>query len=180
MSEAWYADGLRFSCTQCGNCCKNHGDYAFVNLSPRDLQEIPRFLGISVEQFLARYATKEPGHHPTLRMDEPQCPFLDANSRCTIYAVRPMQCRTWPFWRSNLEQETWEGAVKSRCPGVGHGELHSQERIDALAHATESEFTVPGTHPATLPRASPAWPAVPRKDGGMRARHRTSVHFHSS
>jgi Fe-S-cluster containining protein len=141
VSAAWYAEGLRFSCTRCGNCCRNHGDYAFVNLSPRDLAEIPRFLGISAEEFSARYCTKEPGHFPTLRMDAPQCPFLDANSRCTIYSVRPMQCRTWPFWRANLADEaTWNGPVRERCPGIGAGEILSQERIEVQVRQTEADF----------------------------------------
>ncbi|HTF89233.1 MAG TPA: YkgJ family cysteine cluster protein [Planctomycetota bacterium] len=140
-SSVWYSEGLRFSCTQCGNCCRNHGDYAFVNLSRRELEEIPRFLGISTEEFLALYCTKEPGHFPTLRMDTPQCPFLDGKSRCTIYSVRPMQCRTWPFWRSNLVQSTWEGAVNACCPGAGRGELYSKSEIDERADATERNFT---------------------------------------
>jgi len=140
VSDVWYADGLRFSCTQCGNCCRNHGDYSFVNLSPADLEAIPRFLGISAEEFLSRYGTKEPGHFPTLRMDTPRCPFLDADSRCSIYAVRPMQCRTWPFWRANLEQSVWEGAVKACCPGAGRGEHFSRAEVDARADATERPF----------------------------------------
>jgi uncharacterized protein len=144
VSEVWYEQGLRFACTQCGNCCRNHGDYAFVNLSPRDLAEIPRFLGITLEEFMTRYATKEPGHHPTLRMDAPQCPFLDEQSRCTIYAVRPMQCRTWPFWRSNLEQAKWLGAVRERCPGIGQGETFAREHVDAEAARTESDFSPGG------------------------------------
>ncbi len=145
MSESagdkpWYEAGLRFSCTQCGNCCRNHGEYAFVNLGPRELEEIPRYLGISAQEFLERYCTKEPGHFPTLRMDSPQCPFLDSSARCAIYSVRPTQCRTWPFWRSNLEQRTWEGAVSERCPGIGKGELYARESIDTLADATENNF----------------------------------------
>ncbi len=138
--EAWYASGLRFECTQCGNCCRNHGDYSFVNLGPKDLEAIPRFLGISPEEFLARFCTKEPGHFPTLRMDAPQCPFLDAGARCSIYSVRPMQCRTWPFWRSNLERERWDGPVRQCCPGIGSGPVHSREEIDARAEATENDF----------------------------------------
>lgn len=138
--SGWYAQGLRFACTQCGNCCRNHGDYSFVNLAASELEQIPRFLGISTEEFLARYCSKEPGHFPTLRMDAPQCPFLDASARCTIYPVRPMQCRTWPFWRSNLEQAVWEGPLRERCPGIDQGRHHSAQEIDAIADATERHF----------------------------------------
>jgi Fe-S-cluster containining protein len=33
------------------------------------------------------------------------CIFLreaDGQRKCAIYPVRPSQCRTWPFWPSNL------------------------------------------------------------------------------
>ncbi|MEO6709739.1 MAG: hypothetical protein ABI054_04315 [Planctomycetota bacterium] len=47
MSEAdsrvWYSAGLRFFCAQCGNCCGDHGDYAFVTLSQCERGKIPRF-----------------------------------------------------------------------------------------------------------------------------------------
>jgi hypothetical protein len=60
------------------------------------------------------------------------CTFLDPQTRrCTIYAARPRQCRTWPFWQSNLSSpEAWR-EVQQVCPGAGRGELHSVESIEA-------------------------------------------------
>ena len=51
----WHADGLRFECTQCGNCCKNHGDYAFVYLSPSDVAAIAAYLKLCEADFLAHH-----------------------------------------------------------------------------------------------------------------------------
>src|ERR1044072_7741905 len=90
--KPWYSNGLRLQCTGCGNCCRNHGEYSFVNLTEVELRAIPQYLGITREEFLDRYCTKEPGSLWTLRMDSPACPFLDADNRCSIYPVRPMQC----------------------------------------------------------------------------------------
>ena len=40
---------------------------------------------------------------------------------CSIYLVRPLQCRTWPFWSSNLTSaEAWNRAAKT-CPGMNRG-----------------------------------------------------------
>jgi Fe-S-cluster containining protein len=48
---------------------------------------------------------------------------------CLVYAHRPLQCRSFPFWPSNLyEAQTWE-ELRARCPGVGRGKLHSEEKI---------------------------------------------------
>jgi Fe-S-cluster containining protein len=139
-SKPWYDKGLRFKCTQCGNCCRNHGEYTYVSLSAVELRDIPPYLGLSRQDFLARYCVTEPGYHPTLRMDQPACPFLNAEGRCDIYPVRPKQCRTWPFWTENLVEETWNGPVKDCCPGIDQGELHSREHIERTARETDEWY----------------------------------------
>jgi hypothetical protein len=73
MSGKWFADGLRFECTQCGNCCRNHGDYTHVYLAPHDVQAIAAYLRLSREEFLARHCTLDEGW-VTLRTDAPACP----------------------------------------------------------------------------------------------------------
>lgn len=138
--KPWYQNGLRFECQRCGNCCRNHGEYTYVSLSAVELREIPRFLGLTREQFLARYCETAPGFHPTLKMDAPACPFLGADQGCSIYSVRPMQCRTWPFWRENLVRETWEGPVKECCPGLDTGKLHSVEEIERIARENDEWY----------------------------------------
>jgi hypothetical protein len=51
-----------------------------------------------------------------------------------------MQCRTWPFWDENLKRPTWEGPVRERCPGVGHGALHSADEVEATARRNEEWY----------------------------------------
>jgi Fe-S-cluster containining protein len=56
---------------------------------------------------------------------------------CGIYAVRPLQCRTWPFWDGNLaSKEQWNDAAK-RCPGMNTGKHYAKQGIEALRDATE-------------------------------------------
>ncbi|QDT15305.1 YkgJ family cysteine cluster protein [Alienimonas californiensis] len=63
------------------------------------------------------------------------CTFLDPNTRkCTVYAARPVQCRTWPFWDSNLNTPAdWE-RTKAECPGAGVGQLVSLQDIRRQAN----------------------------------------------
>ena len=57
------------------------------------------------------------------------CVFYDRDSGCTVYSVRPRQCRTWPFWESNIASpEAWQRTCQV-CPGSGKGELISAEEI---------------------------------------------------
>ena len=65
-------------------------------------------------------------------VDDPRgdCPLLGTDGRCRVYAQRPVQCRTWPWWDENLASpDRWEDAA-TRCPGMNKGELHSHLAID--------------------------------------------------
>jgi Fe-S-cluster containining protein len=118
----WYAEGLRFECqADCGACCTNHDDYAYVYLSGGEPERLAEFLDLELDEFNARY-TDVVERHIVLKMDQPDCPFL-SGSRCSVYPVRPVQCRSFPFWDENLvAPETWE-SVADFCPGVGRGPL---------------------------------------------------------
>lgn len=131
-ASPWYADGLRFECTQCGNCCT--GPPGAVWVSEEEMRKIAELRAISVGE-LKIHHTKLIGGQVSLReFANGDCTFLDGQTRrCTIYAVRPAQCRTWPFWNSNLESpEAWEKA-RSVCPGMGRGNLVSLETIQSQA-----------------------------------------------
>jgi Fe-S-cluster containining protein len=131
-SKPWYENGLRFECTRCGNCCRNHGSYTYVYLMPQDVSAIARHLGMARSAFLEAYCQREDGW-VSLRMDAPACPFLGPGNACAIYPVRPKQCATWPFWKENLEKAVWENEVKADCPGIDRGELHPPVEIERIA-----------------------------------------------
>lgn len=137
--KRWYGKGLRFDCTRCGNCCRNHGEYTFVYLTESDLREIPRFLGVSRARFVAEHCTVDEGW-TVLRMDQPACAFLGDDNRCRIYPVRPKQCATWPFWTENLERSVWEGPVADCCPGIGKGPLTPAAEVERIARETDEHY----------------------------------------
>jgi Fe-S-cluster containining protein len=133
----WYADGLRFRCTQCGNCCS--GPPGAVWFSAEEELAMASHLGLEADEFRRRY-TRRLGRGRSLgeRVTEAghDCIFLDRESQpgkavCSIYEVRPLQCRTWPWWPENLGSErAWE-ATRTRvpCPGMGRGTLHRYQQI---------------------------------------------------
>lgn len=139
MTDRWYENGLPFTCTACGNCCKSHGEYSHVYLREEEAIAIAEHLGRDPETFVQEELVVEEGWI-TLIPDLPECQFLDADGRCGIYPVRPVQCRTWPFWDVNLKREVWEGEVNKICPGSRDGEVHSADRVDAIAEATEDWY----------------------------------------
>ena len=74
-------------------------------------------------------------------MDQPACPFLAPEGGCQVYAARPKQCRTWPFWEENLDRARWEGPVRDCCPGIGTGPLHPAAEVERIARENEEWIT---------------------------------------
>jgi Fe-S-cluster containining protein len=87
-----------------------------------------------------------------LKRNEGACTFLDSSGKCGIYDVRPVQCSTYPFWPSLLEdRKIWreesvlpddlaidEGSNDRHwspefggCEGIGSGGIG--QIIDAVA-----------------------------------------------
>ncbi len=139
----WYADGLRFSCTQCGNCCT--GPPGTVWFTKAEGKAIAKTLGVDEETFYAQYAHKVDGRWSLKERDTRHgwdCVFLDRRSDgkalCSIYEARPTQCRTWPFWPENVSSKrAWTAAGRATpCPGMDNGPLIPAERIRILRDAT--------------------------------------------
>ncbi len=139
MSERWYEEGLPFTCTACGNCCKSRGEYSHVYLREEEVTAIARHLEMDPVEFVRTQVRVEDGWI-SLLPGLPQCQFLDDAGRCKVYPVRPVQCRTWPFWDINLDQKTWTEEVNATCPGSRDGALHGADVVDAIAKATEDWY----------------------------------------
>ncbi|MEZ6005933.1 MAG: YkgJ family cysteine cluster protein [Planctomycetota bacterium] len=132
----WYAGGLRFDCTMCGRCCTSNGEFTHLYLSQSDVLALAGELGLSEPAFRQQHTWQQDGW-TLLRIDGPRCTFLEDKGTCGVYEARPMQCRTWPFWRENLAQEAWNGPVREICPGIGKGRLYDADAIDGIADDNE-------------------------------------------
>jgi len=127
----WYAGGLRFKCTQCGNCCT--GPPGTVWFTPAEGRAMAGQLELDEAAFYRMHAHQVDGRWSLREHRTPagyDCVFLDRRSVpekavCSVYETRPAQCRTWPFWPENLvSKQAWTN-VKRRtpCPGMGRGPL---------------------------------------------------------
>ena len=123
----WYSDGLAFECTRCGTCCT--GEPGFVWVTDEELAAIAAFLGRPFHEVRDLYSRKARGRRSLREKANGDCTFYDRQTGCTIYSVRPPQCRTWPFWDSNVATpEDWEHTCQI-CPGSGRGDIIPVEEI---------------------------------------------------
>ena len=124
MSKIIKKEGFGFSfnpkaCEECGGkCCTGESGYIWV--TPIEMQKMANFLKISVDElktiFLIKVGYKFSIKEKLIDKNNYACWFFDEKTnRCTIYEVRPHQCRTFPFWdffKNNKEE------VKKECPGI--------------------------------------------------------------
>lgn len=107
------------ACEACGgHCCT--GETGYIWTKYEEIDAIASFLQLSIEEFASRYLRKVKHRYSLiekqLSSDNFACIFFDeSEKRCSIYPVRPLQCRTFPFWEQfkNNEDE-----VRKECPGI--------------------------------------------------------------
>ncbi len=106
------------TCESCeGKCCSGESGYIWVNIE--EMENIAKFLQISFDEFTFKYIKKVRYKYSLIEKrdgENYECIFFDSKSkRCTIYEVRPKQCRTFPFW-DNFKKNIDE--VVKECPGI--------------------------------------------------------------
>ena len=150
VEDPWYAGGLRFACTLCGNCCT--GPPGYVWITDDEIDRLAEHLKLPPDEVRRRHVRKV-GRRLSLKEvrdadGEHDCVFLKplpgdrpgARKRgCSVYAARPLQCRTWPFWHGLLQsEEAWQHS-KRTCPGMDApgGRLYGVKEIEARRDAEE-------------------------------------------
>ena len=128
--------GLRFECTQCGECCTNRGDYAHVYASDEEVRGLAKLLGLSVRDFRSEYTFEDEYGWTQLAFRGDQCVFLEGN-RCRVYSARPTQCWTFPFWRALVKNGEWTPEARELCEGVDRGRRYSHAEAEELMVAFE-------------------------------------------
>jgi Fe-S-cluster containining protein len=99
-------------------------------VNDEEIAALAEFRGQPVEEVRGLYTRNEGGTRRSLK-EKPNgdCVFYDRTAGCTVYPVRPRQCRTWPFWECNTTgPEDWARAAAD-CPGCNQGELIPAEEI---------------------------------------------------
>ncbi len=120
MSKEGY--NYKFNPSECeacgGGCCTGESGYIWVKYD--EIKQIAQFVNLTLEDFATIYLRKSKHRYSLIEKEiEPNnfaCIFFDESiKRCSIYSVRPNQCRTFPFWEQfkNSKEE-----VQKECPAI--------------------------------------------------------------
>ncbi len=141
MPQPWYAGGLAFQCTQCGNCCSGPGN-GYVWVTDDDIAHMAKVMEMEdrIDQFEQRFVRQVGMRRSLVEYSDGDCIFLDPQSRtCLVYEARPIQCRTWPFWDRNLESPVAWNKAAENCPGCNRGEIYGFNEIEDIRRKTAGE-----------------------------------------
>ena len=129
MDKEFFKKGINFQCQGSANCCVSRGNYGYVYLSKKDLMIIAKYLNVSINLFKKKYCEYSDRYLHLKEINiNGNCQFLE-NKKCSIYPARPIQCRTWPFWKENMNAIKWSEELQNFCPGIGRGRLISATKI---------------------------------------------------
>jgi uncharacterized protein len=133
--------GLRFECQPgCTKCCEQKG---FVYFTEADLVRIAEFFQMTPLAFERKYLYRTRNKLRLRVPEEAQCTFLRPDG-CSIHAVKPTQCRVFPFWPELVESKSEWKKTAQYCPGMDQGPLVQIE--EAAKQATEMREGYPGMY----------------------------------
>ncbi|MBQ6107728.1 MAG: YkgJ family cysteine cluster protein, partial [Thermoguttaceae bacterium] len=114
------------------------GAPGYVWLSEDEIDRLADRFGLTKEDFEAKFVREIGSRKSLIEFINGDCVFYDRfHTNCNIYRDRPVQCRTWPFWGSNLKDEAaWENASRG-CKGCNRGKLYTVEEIEARKNERE-------------------------------------------
>lgn len=116
MEKRFWENGISFQCTRCSTCCRY--DQGYVFLYENDVKPILEILNLKYDDFIKQYCrwVNRGDGYEYLSLNEKlnyDCIFWD--NGCTIYAARPLQCRTFPFWPDALSSLNSWLALTAGC-----------------------------------------------------------------
>lgn len=146
-------DPFQFQCGECGKCCINRED---ILMSPKDMYNAAKELGLSVIDFFKQYCETYVGPSsriPIVRLvprgSIKRCRLLK-NRKCSIHKAKPAVCAMYPIGRcivrdpDNPTAELTSEQIQYifTHPGCGKGEeTHTvREWLETFGIPLEDEF----------------------------------------
>lgn len=101
-------------CLKCGNCCRSISPY----IIEKDIRRISKHLRMKPSVFSESYLKLD--EDGTYGFNQTPCPFLGADTYCTIYDQRPRACADYPLTDRPRVYQALGVSLKNTavCPAV--------------------------------------------------------------
>ena len=128
-----YPHGTRFKCVKCGICCGNtQTKKRHILLLKTEAEQISTNINQPISEFALKIEDKEPYVYEMAKTpEEGKCVFLKEN-HCTIYALRPLVCRFYPFELKTMGPRKHKFTSTDECHGLRKGRVLQVEYFRKL------------------------------------------------
>lgn len=113
---------MLFECSKCGLCCGDTTQKTrHILLLEPEANAISAATSLPKQEFTGQIADKTPYLYEMKKDAEGKCFFLRDN-RCSIYTLRPLICRFYPFeLKFNQDKDQHVFDFTFECPGISRG-----------------------------------------------------------
>ena len=115
---------VHFRCIKCGICCGNTREkIRHVLLLRTEAEQIATATLQPISEFAVKVEDRVPYSYEMRKTAEDgKCVFLE-NNHCTIYSLRPLICRFYPFELKIAGKRKHKFLYTDECLGIGKGKM---------------------------------------------------------
>lgn len=136
-----YPTMVRFRCMKCGICCGDTEEKTrCVLLLSAEAEQIAKATLQPIFKFTVKIRDKAPfSYEIKKRSEDGKCVFLE-NNRCTIYSLRPLICRFYPFELKVSPDRKYQFLYTEECPGINKGRVLSEKYFKKMFRLAFTKF----------------------------------------
>jgi Fe-S-cluster containining protein len=135
-----YPTAVRFHCTKCGTCCGDTKEKTrHILLLRTEAEQIAKTTMQPIFKFAVKIKGKTPYSYEMKKRENGKCAFLE-NDQCTIYPLRPLICRFYPFELKVLHNRKPKFLYTEECPGINKGRLLNKDYFRKMFRLARAKF----------------------------------------
>jgi Fe-S-cluster containining protein len=116
-----YPKNVRYTCNRCAKCCGDTKERVrSILLLEAEAERIAKKTSKKIEDFAEKVEKAQPYVYQMRKTVEGKCVFLK-DSLCSIYHIRPLICKCYPFQLKNTKNGRFKFTYTIECPNIGKG-----------------------------------------------------------
>jgi Fe-S-cluster containining protein len=136
-----YPKNIKFECNKCALCCGNTKEKTrHIIILENEAKEIQKQTNLNINEYCFEITTQQPYKFEMKKPHNEKCFFLKQDG-CSIYDVRPMICRFYPFeLKFDEKQQKYVFAATAECPALNQGKRLTQSHFKMLFWLAEEKL----------------------------------------